>query len=231
MERVSVLIDAGNFYHLVLKKLGLHEIDFDFDRFSAFLVGERTLAADGKRFYIATVRERQGRHETKQAMAHQTSLFTRLLGATPPWALKTSKLRTRVERLAIDDRVLDSSRLLQLGIRELWYERSREKGIDVKIAVDLIAGAIDDKYDIAVLVSSDTDLVPAIDWARKRMKKKVEYVGFSIPDLREPEKSTKPTKTMIYATDIQHVLAETDLRSFIVPESGATGSSGAVRAA
>ena len=40
-----------------------------------------------------------------------------------------------------------------------------EKGIDVLIALDLALGARDDRYDVAVLVSADTDLVPAIEVA------------------------------------------------------------------
>ena len=43
--------------------------------------------------------------------------------------------------------------------------RAEEKGIDVLIALDIALGALDDRYDIAVLVSADTDLVPAIEVA------------------------------------------------------------------
>lgn len=39
-----------------------------------------------------------------------------------------------------------------------WYE----KGVDVKIATDLVAMAYADKYDIAILVSGDGDLAPAV---------------------------------------------------------------------
>lgn len=54
----------------------------------------------------------------------------------------------------------------------------KEKGTDVKISVDLIVGAVDDLYDTAILVSSDTDLIPAINYVKYK-KKKVEYVGFA----------------------------------------------------
>lgn len=56
--------------------------------------------------------------------------------------------------------------------------KTREKGTDVKIAVDLIIGAIDDLYDTAILISSDTDLIPALRYIRYK-KKNLEYVGFS----------------------------------------------------
>ena len=39
----------------------------------------------------------------------------------------------------------------------------REKGIDVMIAVDMVRGAMNDEYDVAILLSADTDLLPAAD--------------------------------------------------------------------
>ena len=53
-----------------------------------------------------------------------------------------------------------------------------EKGVDVKIAVDLLVGAYENLYDTAILISSDTDLIPAIQKV-KQLGKEVEYIGFS----------------------------------------------------
>jgi len=211
MERVCILIDASNFYHLVLKKLGIQEVNFDFEAFSKFLAGERDIIKEGKRFYVATVREN---YESKKAMSNQTTLFMKLINTPEKWVIKTSTLRTRVEKVEIDERVTNYEKLLKLGIIEIYHKKSREKGIDVKIATDLIIGAIDDKYDTAILMSSDTDLVPAIDEVRNRFQKKVEYVGFSIPknDIYE---ATEPTNGMIRKTDIKRVLIEADLKPFI----------------
>lgn len=43
--------------------------------------------------------------------------------------------------------------------------RAEEKGIDVMMALDIALGARDDIYDVAVVVSADSDLVPAIEIA------------------------------------------------------------------
>lgn len=43
--------------------------------------------------------------------------------------------------------------------------RGQEKGIDVLMALDIVLGARDDRYDVAVVVSADTDLVPALEVA------------------------------------------------------------------
>jgi hypothetical protein len=39
----------------------------------------------------------------------------------------------------------------------------REKGVDVKLAVDVVSKAVEDVYDVAILASCDNDLKPAID--------------------------------------------------------------------
>ena len=39
----------------------------------------------------------------------------------------------------------------------------REKGIDVQLAVDAVAGAIRDEYDVAVFFTEDTDLIHALE--------------------------------------------------------------------
>ena len=217
MERVCILIDSGNFYHLVLKKLGVHDVDFDFEKFANFLANEREITKEGKRFYIATVRDRQDEYENKKIMSKQTTLFTNLINAGN-WIIKSSKLKTRIDSIRIDTRVKNYQEILKLGIKEITYERSREKGIDVKIALDLIIGALDNKYDTAILVSSDTDLVPALDLIRRRFKKKVEYIGFSIPknEINNIYEETKPIARMIEKTDVLRGLVESDIKPFII---------------
>ena len=47
-------------------------------------------------------------------------------------------------------------------------ERAQEKGIDTAIAVDFITMAIEDAYDLGVVVSTDADLLPALEFVRSR---------------------------------------------------------------
>ena len=212
-EKVSIYIDGGNFYHLVLKKLGIQEVDFDFDGFARFLINGRDIGAMGKRYYVGTVREREGDEKSKESMARQTRLFSNL--KTTKWEIKTSKLRERKEKLVIDSRVEDYKTLRMKGVDEVNYIKNREKGIDVKIVTDLFMGAFDKQYDVAIVVSSDTDLVPAIDVIRHRFKKKIEYIGFSIIDPKNKDNPTTPTLSLMKRTDIQRTLIESDIRSFV----------------
>lgn len=216
-ERVCIFVDAGNFHHLTLKKLGVRDLDFNFDDFVKFLARDRLVIEMGKRYYVGTVRERLDDPKSKESMSEQTKLFSIL--KKEHWEIKTSKLRRRVEEVAIDQRTVDYSKLHRAGFYKIQYERWREKGIDVKLATDLIVGAFDNKYDTAIIISSDGDLIPAIDLVRNRLRKKVEYIGFSIIDRKDDRKSTKPLLSMITKTDIQRTIVEEDLRPFIKTES------------
>lgn len=215
MERISIYIDGGNFYHLVIKKLGIEENNFDFEGFASSLVNGRAAGENCKRFYKGAVREKEGDLHSKESMSKQTKLFTTLKQSG--WEIKTSKLQTRIEELVVDGRVAEYEQLKKIGVKKIHTERMREKGIDVKIATDLLVGAFDDKYDTAIVVSSDSDLVPAIDWVRNRKKKRVEYIGFSIPDAQDSKKSTKPLTVMFYKTDVQRVFSDIEMRKFIKP--------------
>lgn len=57
--------------------------------------------------------------------------------------------------------------------RQLWYpqdygeagcvERPREKGIDVSLAIDVVRLAMLEEYEVGIIVSRDTDLLPAVE--------------------------------------------------------------------
>ena len=61
-----------------------------------------------------------------------------------------------------------------------------EKMLDTHIATDLIGDATFDVYDIALIVSEDSDFVPAVDFVQEMRGKHVVHVGFGghINDLR-----------------------------------------------
>ena len=66
----------------------------------------------------------------------------------------------------------------------------REKGVDVRIAVDMMNAACDKKADTIILGSSDSDLQPAIKEIRERGIACV-YLGFE----------TQPNKVISYTTN------------------------------
>jgi uncharacterized LabA/DUF88 family protein len=46
-----------------------------------------------------------------------------------------------------------------------------EKGVDTAIVTDLLSLAGEDAFDVAILLSSDADHIPAVDWIQARGRK------------------------------------------------------------
>ncbi|MBD3265272.1 NYN domain-containing protein [bacterium] len=63
---------------------------------------------------------------------------------------------------------------LVFGDLEVRGDTHVEKGVDVRIAVDMVSLAYAEVYDTAILVSNDADLVPAVEKI-KPLGKHVEY--------------------------------------------------------
>jgi len=150
-ERVTIYIDGSNFYHYLKdKEISFPKgIKFDFKKFVEFLVNDRDCISE--RYYTGIFRNIDGTKKSEELVRGQQKFLSNLQN---------------------DGFIIKRGRIL--------YDsgRPREKGTDVKIATDLIIGAVDDLYDTAILISSDTDLVPAIKCI-KHKGKKLEYVGFS----------------------------------------------------
>lgn len=179
-ERVALLIDGSNFYHR-LRELGLSDLlRFDYERFSHALAGSRQVVS--RMYYIGAIREERGNKRSRTLMANQQRLLSRL--QERGWKVRLGHM------LKTDDAY-------------------HEKGVDVLMAVDLLAGAYEDAYDTAALLSSDTDLIPVLDAVRARGKR-VEYIGFS----------HKPSYGLIKHSDLRKLLTKDDVARFL-PDSNA----------
>jgi len=56
--------------------------------------------------------------------------------------------------------------------------RAQEKGVDVALAVDLVVMAVQEKFDVGVVASTDTDLRPALEFVLTLPGKTVEVVAW-----------------------------------------------------
>ena len=151
-ERVAVYIDGSNFYgYLKDKEIVFPKgTKFDFKEFVNFLVGEKRNLVS-KRYYTGVFRNLDGTDKSENLVRGQQKFFSNLEN---------------------DGFIIKRGRIMPID------KVYKEKGTDVKIAVDLIVGAVDNLYDTAILVSSDTDLIPAIRYVKYK-NKKIEYVGFA----------------------------------------------------
>lgn len=77
----------------------------------------------------------------------------------------------------------DWERLQQVTVidRPLQYlpnEPPRQKGIDVELAVDVVTMAVDGEFDCAVIASTDTDLLPSIEYVVRKGIVQVEVAAW-----------------------------------------------------
>ena len=148
MKRILVQFDGSNFYNKVKKMLPeSHLTSFDYAGFAQFITKSRT---NETVYYVGEIRKYPGNTKSEKLYANQQSLF----------------LNLRKQNIKI-----------KLGYLLMSGGKFHEKGVDVQIAVDIVRGAIKNNYDICYLISSDTDLIPAIGTARDE-RKKIVYVGF-----------------------------------------------------
>ena len=175
MERIFISIDGSNFYHR-LQEVGLKGLlRFHYGMFGNWLSGQRSIVS--KRYYIGAIREESGNLKSRELMIGQQKLTGRL--QNQGWEVSFGHM-----------------------LKTYGYH---EKGVDVHITVDILIGAYENLYDTLVLVSSDTDLIPALMKVRS-MGKKVEYIGFS----------HKPSYGLITHSNIRRLLLQSDLEQFLV---------------
>jgi len=79
----------------------------------------------------------------------------------------------------------------------------KEKGVDVRIAVDMVSGACDGAVGQIILASSDSDLQPAIDEVKRR-KTTCIYLGFE----------TAPNKGISYNTHRTILIRNAEVLAF-----------------
>jgi len=152
-KKAFVFIDGGNFYFrlkdLVSKVDGKYSLlDFDFYGFCKEIVKPDNFI--GVKYYIGVVKRRDGNEKSEELYANQQRLIARL---------KNKNI----------DVVLGN-------VIQHPDNTYHEKGVDVRIAVEMIRLARKNVYNRAYLISSDTDLVPAVEEVHS-FNKEVYYVG------------------------------------------------------
>ncbi|MFA4890505.1 MAG: NYN domain-containing protein [Candidatus Paceibacterota bacterium] len=175
-ERVIIFLDGSNFYHrLKDQELDFKQLlSFDYRKFSEWLAHGRIIVSCI--YYVGLVRKEKNNSKSEELVKNQQKLFSLL--KNHGWEVKT-------------------------GFMMVHNKGYKEKGVDVKLAIDVLDMAYQNKYDTAIIVSSDTDLIPGIIRA-KELKKKIEYIGFS----------HRPSFAMQRYADINRLLSEIELGQF-----------------
>ncbi len=185
-ERVKIYIDGGNTYkalfadyknskdNSLIPRIVPKGSKFSYKNFALFLASGRDIC--GKGYYVGIVKNYDHTQKSQDMVMNQQKFLAKLE---------------------------NDGFLIERG-KIVYDHKIREKGVDVKIAIDIVIDCIEDKYDTAIVVSSDTDLIPAIKYVQSRGKH-VEYIGFS----------NYTSVGLMKECDAQRVLSNVELASFI----------------
>ena len=170
-----VIIDGSNFYHK-LKELKIP--DKSLFNYSGFVdsIAENTKVIS-KYYCIGKIRAKQNDKKARKMMAKQQSLATKLQ---------------------------KQGFIIQFGYLLKSNNRFHEKGVDIQMAVNLLKGAFKNQFETAFIVSSDSDLIPAITEV-KAINKKVVYVGFE----------HQPSFALLKNCSKSHLLTKKELLPFV----------------
>jgi len=176
-ERVVIFLDGSNFYHrLKDPELKFKQLlNFDYKKFAEWLAHGRKII--NCIYYVGLVRKEKNNQKSEDLMGKQQKLFANL--KNQGWEIKT-------------------------GYMMAHDKDYKEKGVDVKLAIDILDMAYQDKYDTAIIVSSDTDLIPGIVRS-KELGKKIEHIGFS----------HRPSFAMQRYANLTRLLSKIELEQFL----------------
>lgn len=152
MKRTIVFIDGSNLYHILKKEISelKEDLDFIMERFLRFISKGTELIETY--YYIAPLDKKKD----EKTYREQQKFFNKLR-KIPNFNL----ILCRLQKEKIDGRIV-----------------YRVKEDDINLASDMIHLAHKNKYDEAILVSSDGDFVPAIKIV-KEIGKEIKNICFS----------------------------------------------------
>jgi len=168
MSKTIAFIDGENFRHKVEEVLktghkDLSSVDFaEIDLLGLLDKVLKKYKISEKRYYGAKIRQ----HSDTPKKSQELIILQR-------------RLKTNLEKQGFTYIIAGNVRAQSVRMDGATRLIFREKGVDVRIAVDLVTLACDKKMNVAILCSSDSDLQPAITELRKR-KVKIIYLGFQI---------------------------------------------------
>ncbi len=175
--RCIILIDGSNFYFKLKGLQFPNLLNFDFSRFITQIIGSANHPVCIKAtYYVGEIK------------ANKSEKSRKLLS-------EQRKLLSHLNKHHI---------LYSLGHLLKSDGRYHEKGVDVKMAVDILVASYEDECDHIFLISSDSDLVPAVLKAREKGKR-VTYVGFS----------HQPTYALLANATDNRLLTKEDLAPFL----------------
>jgi len=161
-----VIVDGSNFYHGCKNLVPkVHLTNFNYRKLIEKVVGKNKIKI---LYCVGEIRKEKNNKKSEQLYALQQSLF---------YTLEKQKI------------------VIYKGFMLKSDGAYHEKGVDVRIAVEITRGSFRNEYDRCYLFSSDTDIIPAILEAKKQHKQ-IIYVGFEKRISRAMSKNCSETKVI-----------------------------------
>jgi len=186
-----LLIDGENFkgkIRSVFKEMGKERPIWHEYNFRGLLdVVLKDISLDKQVFYFARIKEHEASREKSKQLIEEQRL-----------------LKTHLEKQGFE--VVLSGRVrgqMEDGGRGKSVLVFKEKGVDVKIAVDMVSLSCDKKAKEIILGSSDSDLQPAIKEVRDRQVTCI-YLGFE----------AQPNKGLSYTTNRTILIRNSEVMEF-----------------
>jgi len=144
-ERIVIFIDGRNFYHSI-KGLSRRGLSVNFREIIKRLSENRDLICV---FYYNALLDKD--YDERGYKRHNR--FLEVLRSIPKFKVVICDWR----------KIIDENGCLRYDV----------KGDDVRLAHDLLMGAFQNMYDVAVVVSGDADFIPVINTIRRKFGKRV----------------------------------------------------------
>lgn len=149
MKKDLIIFDGSNFYHGAKRLLPeIHLTNYNYRKLAEAIAKNKNNHIE---YCVGEIKQEKRNPKSRQLYAAQQKLFYNL------------------EKQKIE---------IKKGYMLKNKDSYQEKGVDVRIALDILRGALKNEYRSCFLICSDTDIIPAIADARKEGKK-IIYVAFA----------------------------------------------------
>lgn len=170
-ERAFFFVDGNNWYHALVENGVKYPSLLSYSSIFEKLAMDREWV--GSRYYIGALNQS---HDPK-GYAEQRQFLAALRAEDPRIEVKLGRIEKRPFKNELKDKLLDflagddskglpdahRQALSAMNVRYGYTEVLKEKAVDVHLAVDMIALAHADAFDVAYLLSADGDFTPAVD--------------------------------------------------------------------
>ena len=153
MPRTNVYIDGFNLYYGALRSTPYRWLNLE--ALCHHMLPNDTIQSI--KYFTAKVSARP--HDPQQPMRQQ--IYLRALATLPNVSIVYGHFLTHSVRMVLTN---------SSPVQKVWVDKTEEKGSDVNLATHLLHDAFTGKFDIAVLITNDSDLLEPVRIVRQELK-------------------------------------------------------------